>query len=433
MKALLRTATLALLIAVPVAAYSQTISIRIGTVAPADSPWYEVINRMGQDWKKASNGRVDVHIFPGGVLGDENEMLRKVKLGQLQGVGLSGVGLARIAPGIGALQLPMLVNSFEDLDRVRNGMEPRLKSAMEKGGFKVVNFSDVGWVHFFTKAKARTPTDLKKLRLFINADDPDSEKLYLDLGFKPVPLGVTDLLTSLKTGLIDAFDVPPLFALSDQSFGVANHMIDVKWAPLIGATIIDNKVWDRIPAALRPELERIAEASGVSLRSQIRASGDQAIAKMKQHDLIIETPTATEMAEWRAMAKTARDKLRDRGIVPAADFDEAILLGIDPLSGVWSGDWGPNATSRNQVRIEMKWDGRAVKGVLHSVNPQRTDASLQNSNFAPATGEFHFEASIKAPPGGADVRYVVDGKLINGSITGAWVSGTNKADFKLSK
>jgi TRAP-type C4-dicarboxylate transport system substrate-binding protein len=160
-----------------------------------------------------------------------------------------------------------------------------LKSAMEKAGFKVVNFSDVGWVHFFTKEKARTPSDLKKLRLFINADDPDSEKLYLDLGFRPVPLGVTDLLTSLKTGLIDAFDVPPLFALSDQSFGVAKHMIDVKWAPLIGATVIDTKVWDRI-----------------------------------------ETPTAAEMIEWRAMAKTARDKLRERGIVPAADLDEAVRL-----------------------------------------------------------------------------------------------------------
>jgi TRAP-type C4-dicarboxylate transport system substrate-binding protein len=326
MKALLRTAAFALILAVPVAAYPQTITIRIGTVAPADSPWYEVINRMGQDWKKASNGRVDVRIFPGGVLGDENEMLKKVKLGQLQGVGLSGVGLARVVPGVGALQLPMLVNSFEDLDRVRTGLEPRLKPAMERAGFKVVNFSDVGWVHFFTKEKARTPTDLKKLRLFINADDPDSEKLYLDLGFKPVPLGVTDLLTSLKTGLIDAFDVPPLFALSDQSFGVAKHMIDVKWAPLIGATIIDNKVWERIPATLHPELERIAEASGVALRAKIRASGDAAIAKMKQYGLTVETPTAAEMTEWRAMAKTARDKLRERGIVPAADFDEAVLL-----------------------------------------------------------------------------------------------------------
>jgi TRAP-type C4-dicarboxylate transport system substrate-binding protein len=326
MKALLRTIALAVTIVFPTTAFAQTILIRLGTVAPQDSPWYEVINRMGQDWKKASNGRIEVKIHAGGVLGDENEMLQKVKLGQLQGVGLSGVGLARIAPGVGALQLPMLVNSFEDLDRVRTGLEPRLKSAIEKAGFKVVNFSDVGWVHFFTKEKARTPADLKKLRLFINADDPDSEKLYLDLGFRPVPLGVTDLLTSLKTGLIDAFDVPPLFALSDQSFAVAKHMIDVKWAPLIGATVIDKRVWERIPAALRPELERIAAASGVSLRAKIRASGDEAIAKMKQYGLIVETPTAAEMTEWRAMAKTARDKLRERGIVPAADLDEAVRL-----------------------------------------------------------------------------------------------------------
>lgn len=437
MKSLFRTAVLILLMTPATVAYSQTIQIKLGTVAPADSPWYEVLNRMGQEWKRASKGTVNVVIYPN-VLGDESEMLRKVRLGQIQGVGLSGVGLATIAPGVGALQLPMLVDSFDDLDRVRTGLESRLEADLEKDGFKVVNWSEVGWVHFFTKEKAKTPDDLKKLRLFITKDDPESEKLYRDLGFRPVPLDVTDLLTSLKTGLIDAFDVPPLLALSNQSFGAATHMINVKWAPLIGATIIDRKTWDRIPRGLQDELERIAKASGAELRSKIRASGDQAIAKMKQYGLTVETLTAAEMDQWRAMAKTAREKLRERKLVPADYFDEAVLLSVDPVSGSWTGDWGPSSSSRRQVAIDLKWDGKAVTGTLHSVTPQRADAPLQNATFNPSTGAVHFEVRLAGPIAGTTERHVIDGKLTNGSVAGSWILDVPKRDvpkndFKLTK
>jgi len=333
MNALVRAAAMILVIALSVVTYAQTtqpIQIKLGTVAPKDSPWYEVMDRMGQEWKRATNGKVVVQIYPAGVLGDENDMLRKVKLGQIQGAGLSGVGLSKVAPGIDALQLPMLVDSYEALDRMRNGMEPRLRESIDKAGFKVVNFSDVGWVRFFTVSTARTPEDLKKLKLFINSDDPASELLYKDLKFRPVPLGVTDLLTSLQTRLIEAFDVPPLLALSDQSFALAKHMIDVKWAPLVGATIIDKKTWERIPEATRPELERIARESGAALRARIRASDEQAIATMKKYGLIVESLTPAEFAEWKAMGKTAREELKKRGMVPAADYDAAVLLSADP-------------------------------------------------------------------------------------------------------
>ena len=325
MNTLLRTAALALLLSLPMAAHAQTVQITLGTVAPKDSPWWEILNRMRQDWNKASNGAVEVQIFPGGVLGDENEMVDNIKIHQIQAVGVSGVALERIVPGVGALQLPMLVDSYEDLDRLRTALEPRLEAAMEKQGFKVLNWTDVGWVHFFTNVRVSTPAALKKLNLFITADDSESEKLYRDLGFKPVPLGITDLLTALQTGLIDAFDVPPLFALSNQSFGLAKNMVNVKWAPVIGATIIDLEVWKRIPAQLRPELLRIARASGKDLRAKIRASGEAAIVKMSQNGLTVVTPAPAELEQWREMAKTARDKLRG-GMVPAADFDEAVRV-----------------------------------------------------------------------------------------------------------
>jgi TRAP-type transport system periplasmic protein len=344
MNALMRATAFAMVLMFPLSASSQSVDIRLGTIAAEGTPWHDVLNRMKQDWNRASNGKVLVRIFPGGTIGGENEMVDAVRIGQIQAVGVSGVALSRIVPGVGALQLPMLVDNYDDLDRVRNALEPRLEEAMAKEGFIVLNFSEVGWVQFFTKEKAKTPADLKKLKLFINADDSDSEKLYLDLGFRPVPLAATDLLTSLKTGLIDAFDVPPLLALGNQSFGVAKHMIDLRWAPLIGATIIDRKAWEKIDPSLRPELLRIARASGKDLRAKIRASGDEAIAAMSKNGLIVEKLTPAEIEQWRAMAKTAIDKMRERRLIPAEYIDEAIRAASGEATA------SPAATGTNRPR-----------------------------------------------------------------------------------
>jgi TRAP-type C4-dicarboxylate transport system substrate-binding protein len=329
MNFLLRPAALALLLLLTVDGYAQTIEIKLGTLATTDTPWHAILNRMQQDWRTASKGKVVVRVFPG-TLGDENEMVDALRIGQLQAVGVSGVALGRIFPGVEALQLPMLVDSYEDLDRVRTALEPRLEAAIAKEGFIVLNWSEVGWVQFFTKTKAKTPADIKKLKLFINADDAEAEKLYLDLGFRPVPLGATDLFTSLTTGLIEAFDVPPLLALGNQSFALTPHMIDLKWAPLIGATIIDKKVWDKIDRPLQDELMRIARASGKELRAKIRASGDEAIAAMVKNRLTVVTLTPGERDQWREMAKTAIGKIRERGLIPAEYIDEAIRLSVAP-------------------------------------------------------------------------------------------------------
>jgi TRAP-type C4-dicarboxylate transport system substrate-binding protein len=425
-------AALAILVVLPLTAAAQTIRIDIGTVATEGTPWFEILNRMKQDWAKASKDKVVVRVF-GGTIGDEKEMVDQVRLGELQAVGASSIALSRIARGVGALQLPMVVDTYDDLDRVRVALESRLEEAMAREGFIVLNWSDVGWVQFFANKKVRTPEDLKKLKLFINADDPDSERLYLDLGFRPVPVGATDLFTSLTTGLIDAFDVPPLFALRNQSFGLAKHMIDLRWAPLVGATIIDKKVWEKIDPQLRPELMRIARASGKDLRAKIRASGEDAIVQMKAHGLIVEALTPAEKDQWRAMARIAIQKLRERGFIPGEYIDEAILYSVDPVSGPWTGDWGTTAADRSPFRLDLKWDGKAVTGVLQPLTPQRPAAGLRNSTFNPATGMLRLEIEVAGLRGAPSVRHILEGKVADGAVTGVWNPGASRGDFKLKK
>jgi TRAP-type C4-dicarboxylate transport system substrate-binding protein len=284
--------------------------MKLGTAAPDGTSWWKVLDRMAQRWRKESNGQVDLRILPGGTQGDEGKMLDKLKLHHLQAIAISGVGLSTEVPGVNALNIPMLVDSYAGLDRVRAGLEPRLEKAAAEKGLVIINWSDVGWVHFFTKREARTPADLKRMKLFINSGDLESERLYKDMGFTPVPIPVTNLLTSLKTGMIEAFQLPPLFAQANQSVGLVNHMIQLKWAPVVGATVVDRTVWETIPEPLRIRLLKIARDTGDELRAEIRSHEDKAIRNMGVSGLTIVKPTPSEVEQWRSTAKAAQQKLR---------------------------------------------------------------------------------------------------------------------------
>lgn len=287
------------------------IVIKIGTIAPEGSTWHDVLLKIRQEWRRVSNDRVELRVYAGGVLGDEFEMVRKVQRRSLDGLAVSGVGLARIDNGIDCLQYPLFFDSYEELDYVRDAIAPQLEERMEARNFKVLNWSDAGWVYFFTRQMARTPDEVKRMKLWISAGDPDTEKLFKDLDFQVVPLPTTDMLTSLQTGLIDAFDVPPLFALLDRSYQQANHMIDLKWAPVVAATVISTRTWGRIPAELRPKLLEVSRTAGEQLRAEIRRAHEDAVDEMKSRGLVVVELTEPERAAWRREVEAALPRMRE--------------------------------------------------------------------------------------------------------------------------
>jgi TRAP-type transport system periplasmic protein len=325
MKSTIRVAVILLaLLGTPL--FSQTVTINMGTVAPEDSPWHKILVKMKQDWEKASGGKVVLRIFAGGRQGDESQMLRAVRQGTtLQAVALSGAGLAQVDNSINALHIPLMMNSYAELDYVRKQIEPRLERAIESKNLVVLNWSDVGWVYFFTKKSARTPDDIRALKLFTTAGDPDTEQLYKELRFKPVPSGAEELMTNLQTGFIEAFYVPPLFALANQSFGIAKFMIDMKWSSLVGATLIRRDAWEKVPEKLRPELLRIARNAGEEYRTKIRASDEEAIAEMVKRQLQVIKLSDAELAKWRSETSAAYPKLKEK-LVPPDLFDEVERL-----------------------------------------------------------------------------------------------------------
>jgi len=325
-----RIVSTAFFCALAVVAWGQKIDM--ATLAPADSTWFKVMENMGAEWKKISGGSVNLVIHPGGVLGDEPECVRRLDHHSIQAAGLSGAGLGDIDPGVACLQIPMMFDSYEELDYVRERIAPKLEQRLLQKGYVVLYWSEVGWVQFFSTTPVRNLEDLRKLRLFTWAGDATTEELWRANGFRVVPLPATDIITQLKMHNLDAVPETALYAETTQLYSLAPYLCDVKWAPLVGATIISRQVWETIPASQRAAMLEAAHKSGDAVKEDIRAQGMRAIAAMtagqpgrKALKLTVTVPDATALAVWRKQTEAMYPRMKNK-IVPADLFDEVQRL-----------------------------------------------------------------------------------------------------------
>ena len=293
-------------IALPV--HAQTV-VRLGTVAPEQSVWHDALLEIAQRWRDISNGQVELRVYAGGVLGGEDEMVRKMQRRGLDALAISSAGLPLIDEIFSCLSLPMIFGSYEELDRVRRAVGPEIETALENRGYKLLGWAEAGWVHFFAKEPVHVPEDLRRQRVWTSTGAPEHEALLNEFGFRVVALPVPDMLTGLRTGLIDAIDVPPLFALADRSYQSANYMTDLQFAPLNSAVLISLAVWQRLPEEHHAAFLTAVEHSVSRLRAQTHEAEQQAIEEMAARGLNVVELTPAEIAEWDALARAAYPEL----------------------------------------------------------------------------------------------------------------------------
>ena len=329
----IRRIVIVLLIATAAGVFSPTplaarkMRIRMGTIVPRGSAWHETLLYIRQEWRKITDGQVDLVIIPDGQLGDGVEMVRKMRAGVIHAVALSSGGLSSIDTGVSALQIPMMFDSYEEFDYVRDRIAPKLEQRIESKGIqhKMLFWSDGGWVHMFSKTRGKTPEDFQRMKLFTSAGDPETEKLWKSFGFNVIPLAPTDILTSLQAGMINAVDVPPLLALFNRIYTEVPYMMDLKLAPMVAGAVISKRAWDRIPAQYQEPMLRAAREAGLKLRREIRALGPDSIEQMKQRGLKVTALDEQSLAAWRELSEGAYPKLRG-SYCPADLFDEVKRL-----------------------------------------------------------------------------------------------------------
>jgi TRAP-type C4-dicarboxylate transport system substrate-binding protein len=314
---------LASLAAAP-AAHANNKSLRIGSLVPKNSLYHRQLLEVADAWRTAQGSGARYLVYPDGSQGGEAEMVRRMRIGQLQGALLSVVGLREIEPSIAALQsMPLLFRNWEEVDHVREKMRPAMEQKFLDNGFVVLAWGDAGWVRFFSKEPAVRPDDYKRMKFFAWGSEPDQQAIMKSLGYTPVPLETTDILPAIQTGMINVVPSTPYFALATQVYNSAPHMLNINWAPIVGALVVTRKAWDAMPAQTRQAVRSASEKAGTQIRSQARQEVQEAVAAMQKRGLIVSTPNAEQMKEWNELAEKLYPRIRGT-MVPAQTFDEVM-------------------------------------------------------------------------------------------------------------
>jgi len=297
------------------------VKIRLGTLAPKGSSYTKHLQAMGDQWRQAPGGGAQLTLYPDGTMGSEAEMVRRMRLGQLQAAMVTTTGITEIEPGAAGLQmLPKAFRSLEEVDYIGGKLQPMLEKRLEAKGFIVLFWSDTGFVRFFSKEPMITPDDLRKTKLFVSANRSEEINIYRAVGCHPVALEVSSMLPGLQTGLIDCLTIPPTIALAIQIDSAAPNMLDMNWVPLVGAAIINKKTWE----AMSPETQAVVKKSALEAGKLIKADGRrenvESIEALRKRGTKIHPLPKDVESEWDKIVKEAYPKIRG-AVVPADIFD----------------------------------------------------------------------------------------------------------------
>jgi TRAP-type C4-dicarboxylate transport system substrate-binding protein len=275
---------------------------------------------MAAEWNQATGGRVALTIFGGGSQGDEPTVLRKMRLDALQAASLTVVGLGTIDSAFNVFDVPFFFESYDELNEVTEKLTPEIGKRLEAKGFVLLNWGHGGWTQLFTKKPIATVADLKKAKLYTSAGNDRMVQWFKANGFEPRAMAMTDIMTGLTTGMVEAVPTTPLAALLFQWYRQTPNMLDIGLAPVVGATIVTRKAWNGIPEADRPKLRAAAAAVQTRLQQDVPKQDAAAVAEMTKRGLVV---TQASAPEWRReidqLARTMRGEM-----VPPDVFDLAV-------------------------------------------------------------------------------------------------------------
>ncbi len=312
---------IALLLSLPAFA-DETVTIKLGTLAPQGSSWHNLLKEMGEKFQEASGGKVKVKIYAGGTQGSEGDMVRKMGVGQLQAASITNVGMHDIIAEPMAFTAPGMVDDAS-FPTVFAPVEKKLEALAEAKGYVVLHWAQVGAVRIFCTKPYKTPEEAGADGKFFAWDgDPGSIEAFKLVGFRPVVLASVDIVPSLQTGMINCVSQAPAYVLTARLFDKANKMIDYPWTYLIGATLVKKDVWEKIPADVRPKLIAIARDMGKKVDAEVKKLNDDAVDAMVKQGLEV---VKVDPAPWQKAAEKSWPAVRGK-VVPAEFFDEVVKL-----------------------------------------------------------------------------------------------------------
>jgi TRAP-type C4-dicarboxylate transport system substrate-binding protein len=317
-------AALAIALALPVALDGrQSVVVKIGTIAPDNSPWTNAIRSMGAAWAKATDKRVDLRLYPS--ISSDKTAISRMALDSLQGATLFVAGLAEIDQAFNVFAMPFMFESDAELEFVQKELGPMLEQRLAAKKYRLLTWANGGWVRLFSKQPLKTVAEIQAAKLYTTSGDPSGERWFAQAGFHVVPLETSQIPVQLKNplGSINAAPSPPVYAAAAGFYKDAPYMLDLRLGPFTTATVMTEAAWSKISAGDQAKVKEAAVAMGKEVSGGASALDTKYIDEMKKNGLNIVALDAKAQADF----KTTADRLMatQRGsIVPADVYDAAM-------------------------------------------------------------------------------------------------------------
>jgi len=301
------------------------VRVKLGTLAPEDSPWTSALRSMGASWAKATENRVSLTVFAG-TIPSESSAIARMSVDNLQAATLMVGGLAEIDHAFDVFAIPFFFESDAELVHVQQKLTPLLKEKLAAKKLRLVHWGNGGWVRMFSKSSVRTVADLKAAKLYANEGDDRWVRWYTANGFNAVPLAPGEIPKQLKlpTGAINSAAMPPVYAVALQVFRDAPYMLELPVAPLVGATVMTDVAWEKISPADRDRMLEVALQMERQIGEQALALDTKSIDEMTKSGVL--KPTTLDAKDSGTFHATVEEMINTlRGaIVPADVYDLAV-------------------------------------------------------------------------------------------------------------
>jgi TRAP-type C4-dicarboxylate transport system substrate-binding protein len=287
----------------------SSVTIKLATLAPDGSSWMKTFNALNSEVKKRTENKVQFRIYPGGVLGDEMDMLRKMKIGQIQGVALTSAGLSALFREMDVLQIPFLFQKYAEVDAVLTKMDSFFRKGFENNGYILLGWSEAGFVYLMSTVPITGVADLQKAKVWIWEESPMSKTIFDEARVSAIPLTIPDVLVGLQTGLVNVVYAPPTGAISLQWFTKVKYLTDVPLVYLAGAIVVRKETFQQISPSDQSSIIEISQSYLNQLKAVTRNENREAIQVMIKHGTKIITPSKDQIDEFKRLSNQAMGRL----------------------------------------------------------------------------------------------------------------------------
>ena len=292
---------------------SHAATFKVATLSPDGSFWMKTMREAGKEVEAATDSRVKFKWYPGGVMGDDKAVLRKMRVGQLQGAALPMGELLSFYPDSQAYGIPFLFNSYEEVDYVRSQLDDSLITGFAEGGMEVLGIAEGGFGYFLTAEPVRVPADLQQQKVWVPLNDVVSARLAQSIGVTPIPLTLPDVLPGLQTGLVNTVAVSPMGAIVLQWHTRVAHITDIPLMYFCGVISLTGKSFNKLSADDQAVVKAVFGKAFKLIDERNRMDNVKAFEALTNQGVEAVVLTDAERDAWLAMQAPGEQMMQSEG------------------------------------------------------------------------------------------------------------------------